>query len=503
MGKLSDNRFKKFVELMPQCAAVIQSGGFVLCNGKMKVSTGFSDGDLRSMSFADIAHQDDRQAFQDMIQKVMESKAEETSGALRIINKSGELRWLEISSKRIIWQRKPAALILAVDATARKGSEQTLTTNYARLEATFRALPDLMLEVDHEGRIFEPTAPHPMHPSARSIKDFLPAEAVAVSIEGIKKAARTGRHSGTAFQVLCDGEERWLEQSVSAIGDHHRPDVHFIVLLRDITERRRQEKQAAETGKMEAVGRLAGGISHDFNNILQTILGSCNLIRERIDDEREVLRCSEVIDDSVERAAALTHQLLAFSRKQIIQPVVRDLNDFLRNSEPLLRRAVEADIELVVATEREPLWVNVDPAQLQQVLLILAANAQESIPGKGKLSFEVRRVEAGPQMVGAPAGIPTGTYALLTAWDSGIGMDRLTLSHIFEPFFTTKDVGKGCGLGLSIGYGIVSQMGGFISVDSVAGSGTTFRIYLPLIGQVAGHDCAADGHEVDNSPGGE
>ena len=230
---------------------------------------------------------------------------------------------------------------------------------------------------------------------------------------------------------------------MSPIGDHRRNDAHFILLARDITERMRLEDQVSQTGKMEAVGRLAGGIAHDFNNILQAIMGFCDLIRDQIGNDAEVLRSVGMIDESAERAAALTHQLLAFSRKQMIQPVVRDLNHFLRTCEGLIKQTVGDRIELSLRTQEKPIWVNVDPAQLQHVLVNLAANARDSVPGTGKLAVEAQRVQTDVDLVGAPSDLPAGHYALLSVRDTGIGMDSVTLSHIFEPFFTTKDVGQG------------------------------------------------------------
>ncbi len=277
---------------------------------------------------------------------------------------------------------------------------------------------------------------------------------------------------------------RWFEHTVCVLGDHRRADSHFLVTVRDITQRKQLEEQEAHGKTMDAVGRLAGGIAHDFNNILQAILGFCNLTRERANDETEVLRNVEVIESSAQRAASLTNELLAFSRKQAFQPVVRDMNDFLRNCALSLKRCMGGKVDLILRPADQPLWVNVDPTQLQQVLLNLAENARDSIQDGGTLTIEVHRVDMEPDTVGAPSGMPPGEYGLFLVRDTGIGMDATTLSHIFEPFFTTKDVGTGSGLGLSIVYGMVRQMGGFIMADSVVGLGSTFRIYLPVIEEI-------------------
>ncbi len=366
-------------------------------------------------------------------------------------------------------------------AQATQLAEQQLQVSHSHLEAVLQAVPDLMFEVDREGRLYGPVAFRTPPSVVGMVKDFLPSEAASASMRGIATAAKMGKQACAQYRVVLEGEERWFEQSVSPIGDHRPNDAHFILLARDITERMRHEDQVSQTGKMEAVGRLAGGIAHDFNNILQAIMGFCDLIRDQIGNDAEVLRSVGMIDESAERAAALTHQLLAFSRKQMIQPVVRDLNHFLRTCEGLIKQTVGDRIELSLRTQEKPIWVSVDPAQLQHVFVNLAANARDSVPGTGKLAVEAQRVQTDVDLVGAPSDLPAGHYALLSVRDTGIGMDSATLSHIFEPFFTTKDVGQGSGLGLSIVYGTIRQMGGFISVDSVVGLGTCFRIFFPLV----------------------
>ena len=235
------------------------------------------------------------------------------------------------------------------------------------------------------------------------------------------------------------------------------------------------EERTLQSQKMEALGRLAGGVAHDFNNLLTVILGYADLLSRHASDEhtREV---GGEIQKAGERAAALTRQLLAFSRKQVLQPVVLDLNGLVKNLDTMLRRLIGEDIVLTHALHSGPVWVKADPGQLEQVLTNLVLNARDAMPKGGEILLSVGEVPASRH--GAAAG--SGGYTTLTVKDNGQGMDEHVLKLLFEPFFTTKEVGKGTGLGLATVHGIVYQSGGRIDVESEPGRGSTFRVYLPL-----------------------
>jgi PAS domain S-box-containing protein len=474
-GAQARTHYRDLLALYPQYAAVIQDLRPVLFNRQMLELAGCREQELPCVTFTDLCHPADRQAFEDLLRRTQDGKSIRESANLRFIDHGGKVRWLEIEATAIEWDKQPAGLLFAVENTKRMLADQELQQRHEHLCSVLRAVPDLLFEVDRDGRLFA-------LPGAAG--DPLPTEAVAGVTVGVKMAARTGRRAVSQHSVLREGERRWFEHTVCVLGDHRRVDSHFLVTVRDITQRKQLEEQGAHGKTMDAVGRLAGGIAHDFNNILQAILGFCNLTRERANDEAEVLRNVGVIESSVQRAASLTNELLAFSRTQTFQPVVRDMNDFLRNCALSLKRCLGGKVELVLQPADQPLWVNVDPTQLQQVLLNLAENARDSIQDRGTLTIEVHRVEMEPDTVGAPFGMPPGEYGLFLVRDTGIGMDGTTLSHIFEPFFTTKEVGTGSGLGLSIVYGTVRQMGGFIMADSVVGLGSSFRIYLPVIEEI-------------------
>jgi two-component system cell cycle sensor histidine kinase/response regulator CckA len=369
-----------------------------------------------------------------------------------------------------------------------------LKDSHAHLHAVLNAIPDLLFEVDRKGRFYEVPTPHTEHllaaPSVfigRTVVDMLPADAAAICMDALERASLNGEDKGAAYTLEGETGTRWFELSISAIGDSRAEDAHFIVLVREITERKRaeierrnMEEQVIQAQKMEAVGRLAGGIAHDFNNILMVILGYCDLIREVPEDRREVLKSIGIIRDSAEKAASLTHQLLAFSRKQIIQPAVMDLNSLLKKSEELLRRVLGEHVGLIVQQSDRPCMVKADPGQLQQVIMNLAANARDAMPGGGKLTIEAHVVEVKEGDVQERSDIAPGAYAMVSFADTGAGMDAQTAARIFEPFFTTKELGKGTGLGLSIVYGIIEQAEGYITVTSQVGAGSTFCVYLPL-----------------------
>jgi hypothetical protein len=292
------------------------------------------------------------------------------------------------------------------------------------------------------------------------------------------------RVSVTARVRHKDGSWRHLEGVFTNLLDD--PSVGAIVNnYRDATERRSLEEQVIRAQKMEAVGRLAGGVAHDFNNILTAITGYTDLLLADLpaDDPRRL--DVDEIHHAAQRAAALTQQLLAFSRRQVLQPRVVDLNALVLDVESLLRRLIGEDLTLAAALDPEVGHVRGDPGQLQQVIMNLAVNARDAMPGGGRLTIESRNVELDEAYAAQHRDVTPGRYVLLAVSDTGTGMSEETQSHLFEPFFTTKEMGKGTGLGLATVYGIVRQSGGHVWVYSELGHGTTFKIYLPRVDEPA------------------
>jgi len=242
--------------------------------------------------------------------------------------------------------------------------------------------------------------------------------------------------------------------------------------------------QLRQAQKMEAVGRLAGGVAHDFNNMLMVIAGYGELLRERMESDEPSRRMLGEILKASNRAASLTHQLLAFSRKQILTPHVLDLNSVLAELGAMLPRMIGEDIELSIVPGIGLGRVRADPSQIQEVIMNLVVNAGDAMPAGGRLTIETANAELDDNYAHAHGvNLARGSYVMLAVSDTGIGMDQETQTHIFEPFFTTKDVDKGTGLGLSIVYGVIKQSEGYIWVHSEPGQGTSFKIYLPRIHQ--------------------
>ena len=281
-----------------------------------------------------------------------------------------------------------------------------------------------------------------------------------------------------------DGTSYTEEAIITPVRDESGGLINYVSVQRDVTRELQLEEQYHQAQKMEAIGRLSGGVAHDFNNLLVVINGYSELLLERHLDAASPLRkYVEEMKKAGERASTLTHQLLAFSRQQVLQPEILALNEVVGNMEQMLRRLIGEDIDLITKLEPEPGRVKADAGQIGQIILNLAVNARDAMPGGGKLTIETANVELDERYTHQHFGVEPGAYVMLAVSDTGSGMDAATQVRIFEPFFTTKERDKGTGLGLATIYGIVKQGGGDIWVYSEVGWGTTFKIYLPRINE--------------------
>jgi len=298
-------------------------------------------------------------------------------------------------------------------------------------------------------------------------------------------AAEEASKSGTPFQAEFrikrkDGREVWLNDTAVVVqGSNTHPVMEGIIV--DITERKQLETQLQQSRKMEAVGRLAGGIAHDFNNLLTIITGYTELALSRPTVPPELRSDIERIENAAGRAAGLVRQLLAFSRRQVLQPKTIDLNGVVLNLDKLLRRLMDDNVEMVTHVPENVGKVKADPAQIEQVIMNLVVNARDAMPNGGRLVVETANADLDAGYAENHVSVKPGRYVMLAVSDTGVGMDRRTIVHIFEPFYTTKESGRGTGLGLSTVYGIVKQSGGYIWVYSELGKGSTFRVYLPRV----------------------
>ncbi len=292
------------------------------------------------------------------------------------------------------------------------------------------------------------------------------------------------RRLGTTATVTLGGAEGApvpVEVTTVTLKGSEGQDLGVAAILRDLTPVRALEAQLRQAQKMEAVGRLAGGVAHDFNNLLTVITGRSQLLLLKLRPDHPLRRDVELIEETAHRAAALTSQLLAFSRKQVLQPRVVDVNEVVRGMESMLGRLIGEDIVLTTTLDRAAGYVRADPAQLEQMIANLVVNARDAMPLGGRLALETRGVVLDERFARTHVGVRPGPYVRLIVRDTGVGMDAVTKAHLFEPFFTTKGPGKGTGLGLATVYGIVTQSGGAIRVESEPGQGATFTIDLPRV----------------------
>ncbi len=300
----------------------------------------------------------------------------------------------------------------------------------------------------------------------------------------LKNTFETGNSASTEHtHIDSDGREISVEITSYPLKDDTGRVISAIEVIKNITEKRKLEDQLRHAQKMEAVGHLAGGIAHDFNNILSAIIGFGTLMKMKMaDDDPQKNRLMHILD-SADRATNLTQSLLAFSRKQVLNPQPVDLNNIIAGIEKLVRRLIGEEIELCISLAERDLIVKADSGQIGQILMNLATNARDAITERGSLTICSELIFLDSNFISQYGTGRSGTYALLSVEDTGSGMDIKTRENIFEPFFTTKEVGKGTGLGLSVVYGIVKQHNGFITCDSEPGKGTIFKVYLPVIEQ--------------------
>ena len=305
------------------------------------------------------------------------------------------------------------------------------------------------------------------------------------TIEAAEAASLRGERFQAEYRIVRkDGAVIWVSDTAVVVpGSDSHPVMEGIIV--DITERKLLENQLQQSRRMEAVGRLAGGIAHDFNNLLTIIKGYAELALQRAGIQPELRADVMQIDNASERASMLIRQLLAFSRRQVLQPKVIDLNAIVLGLDKLLARLMGEHIEMVTRCGANVGNVKADPAQVEQVIMNLVVNARDAMPKGGRLTVETFNVDLDSTYARDHVSVKPGAYVMLAVSDTGMGMSPETVAHIFEPFFTTKESGQGTGLGLSTVYGIVKQSGGYIWVYSEPGKGTTFKVYLPRVTELA------------------
>lgn len=375
------------------------------------------------------------------------------------------------------------------DLSERKAAEKALREGAERMRAVVETAVDGVILIDSNGKVlmFNPACERLFGYTAtevlgQNVKMLMPApyreehdkyldnyrSTSVAKIIGIGREVTGLRKDGSTFPMdLSVGEARQEGASI------------FVGVIHDLSSRKRTEEQLAQAQKMETVGQLSGGIAHDFNNLLTVILGNGEALMLRLKAREDLRQLAENVVNAADRGAQLTQRLLAFSRRQILQPTAIDCNVLVENMRVLLRRTLREDVELHISVAPTPVFALADAAQLESALLNLALNAQDAMPKGGVLSFSTELIELDPDSLGRNIDVKPGPYTSICVTDDGCGMDAETLEHVFEPFFTTKEVGKGSGLGLSMVYGFARQSNGHVTIYSEPGLGTSVRLYLP------------------------
>jgi PAS domain S-box-containing protein len=436
------------------------------------------------MSFVEAIHPDDRAH---VIARMARQASGEYDEVYRILRPDGSLRWIHDRAFPVHGPKGELVRVVgsAQDITELKQTEQALRESEGRYRSLFESAPDGILVADAEGTYVD------VNPSGLAMLGYSRDELIGMKSADILAPKELSRVD-TALTEINQGVEHrheWrFRRKDGSVFDADvlatvMADGRILALVRDSSEHKRMEEQLRQSQKMEAVGRLAGGMAHDFNNELGVILGYTELLmRHASEAQRGKL---EQILKATERATGLTRQLLAFSRKQIVEPKVLDLNAILSDLEQMLGRLIGEDVDLAIVPAADLGQVKADHGQLEQVVMNLCLNARDAMPDGGLLRIETANAELDAGHAARHEPIAPGRYVMLAVGDTGSGIAKEDLSSIFEPFFTTKAPGKGTGLGLATVYGIVKQAGGYVWVYSELGQGTTFKVYLPRIDEPA------------------
>jgi PAS domain S-box-containing protein len=486
----SEERFRAtFEQAAVGIAHVGTDGRWLRVNQRLCEMVGYTREELLARTFQEITHPDDLPADLENVRKILAGEIQNYSMEKRYIRKDGTAAWIELTvSLRRTPDGRPMYFISVIeDIEPRRRGEAERT----RLAEIVEQASESVIMTDVLGNITY------VNPAFERISGYRRGEVVGKNPRFLKSGRRDRKFYTELWQTITsggvwsghfinkrkDGTLFEEEGTIFPVRDLAGQIASFVALKRDVTREVRLKEQFDQAQKMETVGQLAGGIAHDFNNLLTAILGFCELI---LGDEKTSHRSElEEIKHAGERAAALTRQLLAFSRKQVFQLELLDLNAVVLNMETMLRRLIGEDVRLTTTLSSEIGRVKADRSQIEQVLLNLAVNSRDAMPGGGVLRIETSNLDVDGVLAEAHAPCAPGGFVVLTVSDTGCGMDTETQRRVFEPFFTTKPKGKGTGLGLATIYGIVKQSGGFVSFSSELQKGTAFQVHLPCADEPA------------------
>jgi PAS domain S-box-containing protein len=458
-----------------------EEGHFLKWNKNFEVVSGYSSEEMEKMHPLDFFSGEEKKRIEETIQEAL-IKGESYVEA-NFISKEGGSAPHYFTCYRFISDNKPYLVGMGIDISERKKTETKLLTLSAHQQALLSAIPDIIMQVDIN-KVYT-WANQPGY-------DFFGKDVIGKGadfyFEGdqpvydMVQPLFNGNENIIyleSWQRRKDGQKRLLAWWCRVLKDRQGNATGALSTARDITDHRTMEDQLRQAQKMESVGRLAGGVAHDFNNMLMVIITYTEMVIEQVDSAQPIFKDLQEILNAAKRSVNLTRQLLAFARKQTISPVVLDVNDTISSMFKLLRQLIGENIDLAWQPGLDIWPVKMDPSQIDQILANLLVNAKDAIGGVGSITIETDNVEFDDAYCARNMGFVPGKYVMIAVSDTGAGMERQTLDHLFEPFFTTKEIGKGTGLGLATVYGIVKQNNGFINVYSEPGDGTVFKIYFP------------------------
>ncbi|MGD1075143.1 MAG: PAS domain S-box protein [Thermodesulfovibrionales bacterium] len=493
--KESEGMFKALAEKSLVGVYLVQDGVFRYVNPRLAEVFGYAADELIDRRGPkDVVFAEDWPMVEENMRKRLSGETDSIDYLFRGLTKDGEILDLEGHGSLTLYKGRRSIIGTLLDITDRKRAEMAIRANERRYKCLIESVTDYIYTVFVEDG--QPTGtshgPGCEAVTGYSTEDYdvdpylwfrmIHQDDKDLVLEQAARILSGNSVLPVEHRIIHkDGSIRWVKNKPVSRYDEKGRLIAYEGLISDITERRRLEDQLRQAQKMEAVGQLAGGIAHDFNNILTAIMGYANLLQMKINVDDPLNRYIAEILASSERAADLIQGILAFSRKQILNPKPVDINDVIEKMKELLSRTISEDIELEALLNDQTLTVMVDRGQMEQVLMNLCTNARDAMPTGGMLTIETASMEMTEEFVQNHGYGAKGRYARISVSDTGVGIDEETKRKIFEPFFTTKEVGKGTGLGLAVVYGIVKQHDGHINVYSEKGTGSTFRIYLPLL----------------------